>query len=319
MIPSWAKDLKIGNQCINAKAETVAEKPSFRSAFKKRRCLVIADGFYEWPVQGAHQQPMWIGLTSTQPLAFAGLWEHGQPAEWEARDTCTILTTEPNDLMATIHNHVPVILSSASYDQWLDPTLQQVESLTALLRSYPSEELLAYPVRTLVNNPAPQCLETVLFWTTLRPYFSRGPSMTTIIDAIYVPELSTRYALPIFLGRLPTGFPSPADDYLEGKLDLNRHLVKHPAATFFVRVTGDSMFGAGIHSGDLLVVDRALEPEDKHVGVAVLDGELTVKRLFKQNGIVRLLPENLNYPPLEIIPQQTIEVWGVVTSVIHAL
>ena len=143
--------------------------------------------------------------------------------------------------------------------------------------------------------------------------------MTTTIDAIYVPELSTRYALPIFLGRLPTGFPSPADDYLEGKLDLNRHLIKHPAATFFVRVTGDSMIGAGIHSGDLLVVDRALEPEDKHVGVAVLDGELTVKRLFKQNGIVRLLPENLNYPPLEIIPQQTIEVWGVVTSVIHAL
>ena len=143
--------------------------------------------------------------------------------------------------------------------------------------------------------------------------------MTTTIDAIYVPELSTRYALPIFLGRLPAGFPSPADDYLEGKLDLNRHLIKHPAATFFVRVTGDSMIGAGIHSGDLLVVDRALEPEDKHVVVAVLDGELTVKRLFKQNGIVRLLPENLNYQPLEITPQQTIEIWGIVTSVIHAL
>ena len=143
--------------------------------------------------------------------------------------------------------------------------------------------------------------------------------MTTTIDAIYVPELSTRYALPIFLGRLPAGFPSPADDYLEGKLDLNRHLIKHPAATFFVRVTGDSMIGAGIHSGDLLVVDRALEPEDKHVVVAVLDGELTVKRLFKQNGILRLLPENLNYQPLEITPQQTIEIWGIVTSVIHAL
>ena len=143
--------------------------------------------------------------------------------------------------------------------------------------------------------------------------------MTTNVDAVYAPDLSTRYALPIFLGRLPAGFPSPADDYLEGKLDLNRHLIKHPAATFFVRVTGDSMIGAGIHSGDLLVVDRSLEPADKHVVVAVLDGELTVKRLFKQHGIVRLLPENLHYQPIEITSQQAIEIWGVVTSVIHAL
>ena len=139
------------------------------------------------------------------------------------------------------------------------------------------------------------------------------------VDAVYAPDLSTRYKLPVFLGRLPAGFPSPADDYLEGKLDLNRHLIKHPAATFFVRVTGDSMIGAGIHSGDLLVVDRSLEPADKNVVVAVLDGELTVKRLFKQHGVLRLLPENLNYQPIEITPQQTIEIWGVVTNVIHAL
>ena len=139
------------------------------------------------------------------------------------------------------------------------------------------------------------------------------------VDAVYAPDLSTRYTLPVFLGRLPAGFPSPADDYLEGKLDLNRHLIKHPAATFFVRVTGDSMIGAGIHSGDLLVVDRSLEPADKNVVVAVLDGELTVKRLFKQNEVLRLLPENLNYQPIEITAQQTVEIWGVVTSVIHAL
>ena len=143
--------------------------------------------------------------------------------------------------------------------------------------------------------------------------------MVTNVDAVYAPDLSTRYALPIFLGRLPAGFPSPADDYLEGKLDLNRHLIKHPAATFFVRVTGDSMIGAGIHSGDLLVVDRSLEPADKNVVVAVVDGELTVKRLFKQNGVLRLLPENLSYQPIEITAQLTIEIWGVVTSVIHAL
>ena len=139
------------------------------------------------------------------------------------------------------------------------------------------------------------------------------------VDAVNAPDLSTRYKLPVFLGRLPAGFPSPADDYLEGKLDLNRHLIKHPAATFFVRVTGDSMIGAGIHSGDLLVVDRSLEPADKNVVVAVLDGELTVKRLFKQNEVLRLLPENLNYQPIEITAQQTVEIWGVVTSVIHAL
>ncbi len=139
------------------------------------------------------------------------------------------------------------------------------------------------------------------------------------VDAVYAPDLSTRYALPVFLGRLPAGFPSPADDYIEGKLDLNRHLIKHPAATFFVRVTGDSMIGAGIHSGDLLVVDRSLEAADRHVVVAVLDGELTVKRLFKQHGVLRLLPENLNYQPIEISGQHTFEIWGVVTSVIHSL
>lgn len=123
LISSWAKDPKIGSQCINAKAETVAVKPSFRSAFKKRRCLVVATGFYEWQVQGRTKQPMWIGLRSKQPFAFAGLWEHWKPAEGESLETCTIITTEPNDLMAPIHNRMPVILAPAAYDQWLDPPL----------------------------------------------------------------------------------------------------------------------------------------------------------------------------------------------------
>jgi len=140
-----------------------------------------------------------------------------------------------------------------------------------------------------------------------------------MVDAIYAPDLSTRYKLPIFLGRLPAGFPSPADDYIEGKLDLNRHLIKHPAATFFVRVSGDSMIEAGIHTGDLLVVDRSLEAVDGNVIVAALDGELTVKRLYKQGKALRLLPANKNYHPIEIKTQQTFEIWGVVTNVIHAL
>ena len=139
------------------------------------------------------------------------------------------------------------------------------------------------------------------------------------VDAIYAPDLSTRYKLPVFLGRLPAGFPSPADDYIEGKLDLNRHLIKHPAATFFVRVTGNSMVDAGIHSSDILIVDRSLEAIDGNVIVAALDGELTVKRLYKRNNVLRLLPANKNYQPIEIQAQQSFEIWGVVTNVIHAL
>ncbi len=164
LIPLWAKDPKIGNQCINAKAETVAEKPSFRSAFKKRRCLVVATGFYEWQVQERIKQPLWIGLQSQRPFALAGLWEQWTSGEGEPLETCTIITTEPNDLMAPIHNRMPVILAPASYDQWLDPTFQHIEPLKALLRPYLSEELMAYPVSTLVNNPrhdVPQCLEPV--------------------------------------------------------------------------------------------------------------------------------------------------------------
>lgn len=143
--------------------------------------------------------------------------------------------------------------------------------------------------------------------------------MTTNVDAIYAPDLSTRYALPVFLGRLAAGFPSPADDYIEGRLDLNRHLIKHPAATFFVRVSGDSMIDAGIHHGDLLVVDRSLDAVDGNVIVASLDGELTVKRLSKRGETLRLLPANSDYQPIEILTQQTFEIFGVVTNVIHAL
>lgn len=147
----------------------------------------------------------------------------------------------------------------------------------------------------------------------------RATLPTMNVAAVYAPDLSTRYKLPVFLGRLPAGFPSPADDYIEGKLDLNRHLIKHPAATFFVRVSGDSMIEAGIHTGDLLVVDRSLEAVDGNVIVAALDGELTVKRLYKRGKALRLLPANTNYQPIEIQVQQTFEIWGVVTSVIHAL
>jgi putative SOS response-associated peptidase YedK len=142
----------------------VSEKPSFPATFKKRRCLVIATGFYEWQVQGRAKQPMWTGLKSHRPFAFAGLWEQWKPPEWEAIESCTILTMEPNELLELIHNRMPVILSPVPYDQWLDPAVQQTAPLKAFLRPYPSDELLAHPASTLVNNPrhdAPDCLEAL--------------------------------------------------------------------------------------------------------------------------------------------------------------
>lgn len=143
--------------------------------------------------------------------------------------------------------------------------------------------------------------------------------MTAKVDVVFTPDLSTDCELPVFLERVPAGFPSPAGDYIEGKLDLNEHLVKHPAATFYVRVTGDSMIEKGIHSGDLLIVDRSLEPKDRNIIIAVLDGELTVKQLEKRKGKLRLLPANKNYEPIEVSEQQSFEIWGVVTNVIHSL
>jgi len=128
-----------------------------------------------------------------------------------------------------------------------------------------------------------------------------------------------RVPLPLFACPVSAGFPSPAEDYLEGKLDLNQHLIKNPISTFFVRVAGDSMIGAGIHSGDLLIVDRSLEPRDGRVVIAVVDGELLVKRICISRGKVSLTAENPNYPPLILREEMDFEVWGVVTSVIHSL
>jgi len=143
--------------------------------------------------------------------------------------------------------------------------------------------------------------------------------MKTKAEVIYMPDLSTKYRQSLFEAVVSAGFPSPAADYKEDKLDLNRYLIKNPAATFFVRAIGDSMMGAGIHSGDLLVVDRSLEPRDKSVVIAVIDGELTVKRIRIGKKKITLEPENENYSVQQISEDAEFEVWGVVTSVIHAL
>lgn len=143
--------------------------------------------------------------------------------------------------------------------------------------------------------------------------------MTTKAKTIHTPDLSATHHQLLFDAAVPAGFPSPAADYEQDKLDLNKHLVNNPAATFFVKVAGDSMIGAGIHHGDLLVVDRSAEPRDKSVVIAVLNGELTVKRIRIKNRTITLEPENDDYLAREITPDTAFEVWGVVTSVIHKL
>ncbi|MBD2514055.1 SOS response-associated peptidase [Nostoc sp. FACHB-973] len=170
LIPSWAKDPGIGAKLINARAETVAEKPAFRSAFKHRRCLVLADGFYEWQrQQGGKKQPFYFRLQDGQTFAFAGLWERWrclrQPEAGTTANeeiiSCTILTTAANELLQPIHERMPVILEPQDYDLWLDSQVQTPQTLQQLLRPYPAPAMTAYPVSTLVNNSrhnSPECI-----------------------------------------------------------------------------------------------------------------------------------------------------------------
>jgi putative SOS response-associated peptidase YedK len=163
LIPSWADDPKIGNRMINARAETVAEKPAFRSAFTKRRCLVVADGFYEWQKVGGKKQPYFIHRQDDEPFAFAGLWEFWK-GDGEEIQSCTLITTEANALMEPIHDRMPVILSPEDYPIWLDAEFKDKESLKGLLRPCDPALLEAYPVTTLVNNPRndlAKCIERV--------------------------------------------------------------------------------------------------------------------------------------------------------------
>jgi DNA polymerase V len=140
-----------------------------------------------------------------------------------------------------------------------------------------------------------------------------------VVEEIYTADQSTEYELPLAEVSVQAGFPSPAEDYIEDRIDLNEYLIDNPAATFFVRVRGDSMIEAGVHDGDLLVVDRAKEATDGSVVIAVLDGNLNVKRLKKDDGTVYLMAENDEYEDFEVSEHQNFEVWGVVTNVVHPL
>ncbi len=163
LVPFWAKDPAIGNRMINARAETLAEKPSFKNAFKRRRCLILADGFYEWQkIPGEKTKiPTYIQLKTGQPFAFAGLWENWHSSDGSEILSTTIITTEPNPLMKPIHNRMPVILPKAAYEAWLSPGEADPHTLNPLLRPYDSTLMTAYPVSRLVNNPqndSPACV-----------------------------------------------------------------------------------------------------------------------------------------------------------------
>ena len=151
LIPSWAKDPGIGMKLINARAETLDEKPSFRKSFRQRRCLVLADGFYEWRKEKRAKQPYYIQMKDKRPFAFAGLWEYWINSDGGVVESCALITTEPNELMAPIHNRMPAIVDPDRYGEWLDPR-QQVAKLNALLGPYPAKQMIAYPVDQLVNN-----------------------------------------------------------------------------------------------------------------------------------------------------------------------
>ena len=160
LIPSWAKEPGIGNSLINARADTVAEKPAFRSAFKKRRCLAPADGFYEWKRENG-KTPYYFRLKDESPFAFAGLWERWEKGD-EPVESCTLITCEANGDVAPVHNRMPVILKPEDYARWLDPKEQQSEALMRLLAPLPDDWLSVHPVGKLVNNPRnedPRCTE----------------------------------------------------------------------------------------------------------------------------------------------------------------
>jgi putative SOS response-associated peptidase YedK len=159
-IPAWSKDGKIAP--INAMSETVSDKPMFRTAFRKRRCLLPADGFYEWQRKGSKKQPLHFRLRGGEPFGLAGVWEAWHDPEGEVVETVAILTTDPNELVKPIHTRMPVILPMKDYAEWLNPQMQDADELKTLLRPYPAEEMEAVPVSDYVNNArheGPECLQ----------------------------------------------------------------------------------------------------------------------------------------------------------------
>lgn len=154
LVPFWSKDPTIGNRMINARAETVSEKPAYRAAYKYRRCLILADGFFEWlnDKTAGVKVPYYFKMLDDKPFTFAGLYEHWEPPEGGELHTCTILTCEPNELVADVHNRMPVILNEQTRWQWIDPDTSKSALLDSLV-PYPAQEMKSYPVSRSVNSP----------------------------------------------------------------------------------------------------------------------------------------------------------------------
>jgi putative SOS response-associated peptidase YedK len=156
LIPSWAKDISMGARLINARSETVREKPAFRHAFKQRRCIIPADGFYEWQRTEGRKQPFFFQMRDESPLGFAGLWEQWKGEEGQVINSCTILTTAANEVLRPVHDRMPVILHLDDYSLWLDHDVRKLEMVVDLLRPYPADEMTFYPVSALINSPRSQ-------------------------------------------------------------------------------------------------------------------------------------------------------------------
>jgi putative SOS response-associated peptidase YedK len=164
LIPHWSKKPDSGYRMINARAETVAEKPAFRSAFRHRRCLIPADGYYEWKSMQGRKQPFYFSMKDGNPFCFAGLWERWQPDDGDAIDSCAIITTGANALGAEVHHRMPVILAQHDHARWLDPRNAESAQLLPLLQPFPPQAMSVYPVSTLVNNARidePRCITPV--------------------------------------------------------------------------------------------------------------------------------------------------------------
>lgn len=162
LVPFWAKDPDFGARTINARSETASQKPAFRAAFRYKRCLIPANGFYEWAGSGRKKQPFFIHLEERKPFAFAGLWESWTGADGSVLETCTVLTTEANEKLAELHHRMPVILPEESYAEWLNPGENRAKAIQELLKPYPSETFSYYPVSERVNSPRnddPSCIE----------------------------------------------------------------------------------------------------------------------------------------------------------------
>ncbi len=206
LIPYWAKDPAIGNRMINARSESVADKPAYREAFRKRRCLVVADGFYEWKRLRGAKQPYFIYMENHRPFAFAGLWERWKPRRDQLDkivapgkpevplstdgrvESCTFLTTGPNELLKRIHDRMPVILPQQHWDTWLDPAVQDADELSALLLPYPASEMRTHPVSTHINKPSnddPTCIEPIKRLKIVRPGPEDDAPATPTQDSLF--------------------------------------------------------------------------------------------------------------------------------------